>query len=286
MLFRVILVVSLMFVGLNARFFQTVPSESATLIQEGESKNFCPNCGMNLIKFHKTSHAHEKNQYCSMHCLYESTKGMIPDDAKVIDAKNLGFIDAKSAFYVVGSKVRGTMSRTSKYAFKTHDEAYEFLSQNGGKIMSFEEAYKVAKEDFPAGHFGEKVEVVKSEKIVVPKDAKCPICGMFVVKYPQWVTEVVMDGKSYYFDGVKDMMKFIFMQEKPLKEIYVSDYYKLTKINAKDAYYVIGSDVYGPMGMELIPFASEEEALTFLKDHNGTRVLVYDQITKNIIDKL
>ncbi len=43
--------------------------------------------------------------------------------------------------------------------------------------------------------------------------------------------------------------------------IAVTDYYNLQKIDAKQAFYVIGADVYGPMGHEFIPptHFSEEE---------------------------
>ena len=47
--------------------------------------------------------------------------------------------------------------------------------------------------------------------IEVPEDAKCPVCGMFVSKYPKWVAQIKIKMDIYhYFDGVKDMMKFLF----------------------------------------------------------------------------
>ena len=41
-------------------------------------------------------------------------------------------------------------------------------------------------------------------------------------------------------------------------------------IDGRSAHYVVGSDVTGPMGKELIPFATREAALEFSKDHGGT----------------
>jgi len=35
-----------------------------------------------------------------------------------------------------------------------------------------------------------------------------PVCGMFVAKYPKWPASISYEGKIYYFDGVKDMMKY------------------------------------------------------------------------------
>ena len=45
---------------------------------------------------------------------------------------------------------------------------------------------------------------------ITPAD-KCPVCGMFVAKYPDFVDQIVFkDGTHAFFDGVKDMMKYYF----------------------------------------------------------------------------
>jgi len=122
------------------------------------------------------------------------------------------------------------------------------------------------------------------EEIVVPHDTKCPVCGMFVYKYPKWSTLMVVDGEKHYFDGVKDMMKYyIFDADFPydrakIEQMQVSDFYTLHAIDAKKAYYVVGSDVFGPMGNELIPFVSAKEAEMFLRDHQGKRIITFDAI--------
>ena len=266
-----------------AQMFQTVPEANATLIQSGKDKYSCPNCGMHLVKFYKTSHTHENHQYCSIHCLYEATQGVLPHDAKVVDTITLELIDVNKAFYVVGSKVKGTMTRTSSYAFGNEKDALLFVSDNGGKVMNFAEAYAVASEDFPKEFATSNAAPVA--KIEVPKDAKCPICGMFVAKYPQWVA--LYDGeKKFYFDGVKDMMKYAYARKLSSDKFYVSDYYKLSKLEATKAFYVIGSNVYGPMGNELIPFATQEEAETFSRDHNGQKVIAFDEITEAMVKSL
>ncbi|WP_456431575.1 nitrous oxide reductase accessory protein NosL [Nitratifractor sp.] len=129
----------------------------------------------------------------------------------------------------------------------------------------------------------------QGKEISVPEGAKCPVCGMFVSKYPKWAAEMVVNGKTYYFDGVKDMMKFyIFDGDFPydrskIEKMLVTDYYTLESIPAKEAYYVIGSKLYGPMGNELIPFKSEKEARDFIVDHGGDRIVRFDQITAKMV---
>ncbi|MGB8544315.1 MAG: nitrous oxide reductase accessory protein NosL, partial [Azonexus sp.] len=90
----------------------------------------------------------------------------------------------------------------------------------------------------------------------------CPVCGMIVSKYPNWVATVqYKDGHAHHFDGAKDMFKYL--QDLPkyapghrkedIKAIAVTDFYNLGKVDARQAYFVIGSDVLGPMGHEFVP---------------------------------
>ena len=132
----------------------------------------------------------------------------------------------------------------------------------------------------------------KNKMIKVQKDEKCPVCGMFVSKYPKWVAQIEVKQKhSHYFDGVKDMMKFYFNPSKfkhnhnlkDFTKILVTDYYSLNSINAKDAYYVIGSNIYGPMGEELIPFKTKKEASDFSKSHFGKKILKFEDIKEELL---
>ena len=118
---------------------------------------------------------------------------------------------------------------------------------------------------------------------------------MFVAKYPDWVAEIIFkDGSYAVFDGTKDMFKYYFDMGKynPSKKqldidsIYVTDYYTLTFIDGHKAYYVIGSDVYGPMGREFIPFKKEEDAKGFMKDHKGQKILMFKDITTEVLKTL
>ncbi len=122
-------------------------------------------------------------------------------------------------------------------------------------------------------------------RIEVPKDAKCPVCGMFIAKHPRWAAMIVDErGKRLYFDGVKDMMRYL--QSHSFKRAYVSDYYSGEAIDARRAYYVLGSDVHGPMGKELIPFKSLKDAKSFLIDHKGKKILRFKEIDKGVLQAL
>jgi copper chaperone NosL len=136
---------------------------------------------------------------------------------------------------------------------------------------------------------------VMSDPVTVPKPAQsdtCPVCGMFVSKYPNWVATVLYkDGHAHHFDGAKDMFKYLLDMPKwapghraeDIKTIAVTEYYRLQKIDAKQAFYVIGSEVYGPMGHELVPFASMEDAKEFMHDHGGVRIIRFDQVKQKLL---
>jgi copper chaperone NosL len=123
-------------------------------------------------------------------------------------------------------------------------------------------------------------------------DDKCPVCGMFVHKYPDWVSEITFtDGSHVFFDGVKDMLKYYHNLEKyhpsksqsDIKSLYVTEYYDMTVIEARNAWFVAGSDVFGPMGRELIPLKNREDAENFKKDHNGSMIYDFDEITPAVL---
>ena len=130
---------------------------------------------------------------------------------------------------------------------------------------------------------------------VVTGQTRCPVCGMFVAKYPDWQAQVHYEklSEARFFDGMKDLMVFYFEPErfdapprKAIKDIFVKDYYSLSWISAQEAFFVTGSDVYGPMGHEFIPFATREAAESFSKDHHGKEILTFGEITPERVESL
>ena len=127
-----------------------------------------------------------------------------------------------------------------------------------------------------------------------PQDA-CPVCGMFVAPYPAWVAQVAFDdGSMAFFDGGKDLFKYLLARDRYLPEkrqlqveaIYLTDYYELEPIEARSAFFVIGSDVLGPMGHELVPLASMAAAEEFMRDHGGARIVRFEEVTPELLNSL
>jgi nitrous oxide reductase accessory protein NosL len=124
-------------------------------------------------------------------------------------------------------------------------------------------------------------------KISVTKEQKCPVCGMFLYKYPKWVSEIhYSNGRIEAFDGMKDLFKYYFEHKKRVSLILTQAYYTQKSIDARYAFYVIGSDVYGPMGSELVPLSSNKRAKKFLIEHRGRKILRFDNITEDLVYSL
>ena len=345
------------------------------LVQDGEIKYWCPVCGMKIEDYYKTSYIAKlkinnlTRQYCSIRCLVVDMEeyGIAKGSIKVLDAKTEKYIDPNSAFYVINSKVVGTMSKVSKLAFKDKKDAQDFIQKYKGKLTTFDEALlqakmtlksdnsmlkkKKEKKVYPRGKKifnkvckGDKIDptnyleinelkedIVSSKlckplkekdlhavslyiwevkrfgdlekiegKVEVKEDEKCPVCGMFTYKYPRWAAQIFYeDGgtkKHYSFDGVKDLMKFYFDPQKwgnykiakkqNITKIVVTDYYTQRGIDGTKAFYVIRSDVYGPMGHELIPFEFMDDAKTFKKDHFGKKIIKFEDIVEDEVYNL
>lgn len=127
-----------------------------------------------------------------------------------------------------------------------------------------------------------------------PRD-RCPVCGMFVGPHGAWLAAATLhDGSVRYFDGPKDLFRFVFdpgryepgRTQGEVERLFVTEYYSAKPIDARTAYFVVGSDVLGPMGHELVPVKGLEEAKTFAADHRGTAVLSFTEVTPAVLAKL
>jgi nitrous oxide reductase accessory protein NosL len=175
--------------------FQAVSPNKAVILQEGESKMYCPKCGMTLPMYYKTNHAAYVNgkslQFCSIHCLAEAmADGGKVTGIKVVENTTLEFIDVIKSWYVVGSSKPGTMSMTSKYAFGKKDDAEKFAKEFGGKIMTF---YAVL--DSVKSTLAQESAMIQKKQAMVAKKGEMmysEMCTPFDVNFTS-----TSDAKSY-----------------------------------------------------------------------------------------
>jgi copper chaperone NosL len=133
-----------------------------------------------------------------------------------------------------------------------------------------------------------------AEPVKLTGKEKCPVCGMFTRPYPKWLSQIVFkDGTYAVFDGAKCMFKYYFNTRKYNKDqtredidrMFCTEYYTTRSVNAIEVYFILGSDVLGPMGHELVPVRGETEAKGFMKDHGGTGMLSFEEITAGDIPR-
>jgi len=124
-----------------------------------------------------------------------------------------------------------------------------------------------------------------------PRDA-CRVCGMFVAPHPEWIAQIVADdGTTLFFDGCKDLFTYLLDPDRfgatvpagRIAAVFVTSYYDQTAIPARRAYFVAGSNVYGPMGSELVPLSDRGEAEEFMRDHNGSAIFRFEDIDATVV---
>ena len=111
-------------------------------------------------------------------------------------------------------------------------------------------------------------------------------CGMALAEHPGPKGQILLASKPdpVWFSSVHDAFAFTLLPEEPkdIAAIYVNDMAKAknwqqpepgTWIDAKKAWYVIGSKVKGGMGGdEAVPFGAEDAAQAFAAANGGTLV--------------
>jgi nitrous oxide reductase accessory protein NosL len=121
-------------------------------VKEGPS---CKYCGMDRAKFATSRMVVEfddgtKLHACSLHCVAVDLALQIdrtPVAIRVADVDTQELLDAEKAYWVVGGKRPGVMTKRGKWAFGEKAAAKAFVKQEGGLIATFEDAMKAAYED-------------------------------------------------------------------------------------------------------------------------------------------
>ena len=366
---KILLILCVIFASQLFADFSKKATVIPKLVQDGVEKNWSPMTGLKISDFYKTSYI-SKLKSNGRYRQYASFSGLVLDSVengidmnyiKALDAKKQIYIDAKKAYFLIGSSITPTFGDIAILAFKNKKDALDYSQKYGGKITNFDITFKTIKKNlnssmaymqniykkkqYPMGErvYKKKCKKIdlsdfieinelkaqisngnicgslsekhlqalvlylwdvkreggtsnKAQKVKVNEDEKCPVCGMFVYKYPRWASQIFYKHANHKhhlsFDGVKDMMKFYFnnkkwgkydfAKKKNITKILVTDYYSQKAIDARSAYFVLGGNIYGPMGNELIPFKNEQDAQNFKLDHKGKRILKFSEITEDI----
>jgi len=140
---------------------QFIPKKADQRPQENdiEKSPKCPYCGMDRKQFH---HSRMVVHYgddlydgvCSLHCAAISLSVNLDRDPKAIwvadsaaagDVKPL--VEVDKASFLVGSSIKGVMTKRSKVAYGSADAAKAAQSANGGEVANFDSALLAAYAD-------------------------------------------------------------------------------------------------------------------------------------------
>lgn len=132
----------------------------------------------------------------------------------------------------------------------------------------------------------------KPVPIELTREHSCRVCGMIIVDFPGSKAQIhYRNGEIDTFCSTLDMFLFYHQPDRPrnIVAIYVNDmgradwnYPTGNWIEAREAFYVYGGDIMGPMGEALVPFSSRADAEAYVKKHGG-RVLRFNDITPEIL---
>jgi len=129
----------------------------------------------------------------------------------------------------------------------------------------------------------------------VPADARCPVCGMYPARSPEWAAQVIFDnGDTQFFDSPLSLFTYLHdvgrytagRQASDIAASFVTDTSNGAWIRAKDAVYVSGSNAVGPMRAGNFPaFASVAAAQGFASSRGGV-LLSAGEISPQLLQNL
>lgn len=133
--------------------------------------------------------------------------------------------------------------------------------------------------------------------VPITRDATGYYCSMTVIDHKGPKGQVILQSrdKPVWFTSARDTIAFTMLPEEPkdIAAIYVTDMGRAGEwdhpekdgpwIEARSAWYVIGSDKRGGMGApEAVPFGTKEAADTFATEHGG-QVFAFTDIPQDAI---
>ncbi len=138
--------------GTPLQFIPRTAPDPEPLTDELAKYPKCPYCGMDRTEYHHSRHLVQYDDdlvdgTCSIHCLAISLSLNLDRGPKAIYAADFGSTEALKplvpvdpATYLIGSKLKGTMTTVSKVAFAEKGAAEAARSEQGGELGGFDAA--------------------------------------------------------------------------------------------------------------------------------------------------
>ena len=128
----------------------------------------------------------------------------------------------------------------------------------------------------------------QSQKIEPHK--RCPLCSMYPARYPKFNCQIVFkDGGYEAFDSAIGLLVYLHFPDKtgielkPVAGIYFKDYLKASWLEADKAFFVTGSEIRGPMGVQFLPVDSQQAANQLKKKAQGKDIIHFKMINRQYL---
>jgi nitrous oxide reductase accessory protein NosL len=266
-------------------------------IKTGETytkTDHCPNCGMNINMWARTRHQFHIGpvayETCSIRCMVDIAEkaGVNPSEVKAaVYFEPQIMAQADQGWYVIGSKAAGTMTMKSKIFFSTREKADAFAARHGGEVIQLKQAMAAARKELQPMRGKLQQKRLKKGKISVPDaQVSCGNCGMHPAKYPQFRSQ--MNGKgieTIHFCSTKCLIQKKATLTGKGRSAWVTVYPDGDTEFAEGLYYVIGSDVMGPMGPDALPFRKRHDAVEFTTSHGG-EIKTYQELKPSLFGEM
>jgi copper chaperone NosL len=114
---------------------------------------------------------------------------------------------------------------------------------------------------------------------------RCATCGMRIDPKSTWRADLVTASGRVHFDTPRCALVAWRTGKTAATSLEVAEFYEQHWGSGELVRFVVGSDVVGPMGTDLVPVAPDRVA-KFMSDHHGRRALALAEVTPEILSSL
>ncbi|WP_271008941.1 nitrous oxide reductase accessory protein NosL [Paucibacter sp. B51] len=134
----------------------------------------------------------------------------------------------------------------------------------------------------------------------IPADARCPVCGMFPARSPEWAAQLIFsDGATQFFDSPVSLLIYLqdvgrYARGRSAADVaarYVRDAGGKPNqpgawLDADQAVFVSGSDALGPMRAGNLPAFADRAAAEAFAQRRGGETLRLAEMTSALLRRL
>ena len=129
-----------------------------------------------------------------------------------------------------------------------------------------------------------------SQPLEIESHKKCPLCGMYPARYPKFNCQIVFkDGSYAAFDSAIGLLVYLHFPDKtgiklkPVAGIYFKEYLKTGWLEADKTFFVTGSEIRGPMGVQFVPLDSRQAAEELKRQAKGKQIVHFKMIDRQFL---